>query len=126
VSTASALPEALWARVEQVTGRPVVNMWGMSEVGNPIFAGPDPTTRRPGAIGTPTGCEVLVVDEGGAPIPDGHEGELLLRGPTVTPGYLGDPFPRVTAAGQEWFPTGDLVVRSDDGSGVIRLVGRKK
>lgn len=126
VSTASALPEALWTRVERVTGRPLVNMWGMSEVGNPIFAGPEAATRRLGTIGTPSSCEVLIVSEAGAPLPDGQEGELLLRGPTVTPGYLGDPLPRVSAAGQEWFPTGDLAVRLSDGSGVLRLVGRKK
>jgi long-chain acyl-CoA synthetase len=51
--------------------------------------------------------------------------EVLVRGPTVMPGYFKDP--QATAAafnGDGWFYTGDLGALEPDGS--LRIVGRKK
>ena len=46
VSTASTLTPELWLRFEEVTGKPVANMYGMSAVGN--LCSRDPTRSRGG------------------------------------------------------------------------------
>jgi amino acid adenylation domain-containing protein len=53
------------------------------------------------------------------------EGELLISGPTVTPGYFGRPehTPFVIYEGDTWYATGDWV-KADD-SGTITFSGRK-
>lgn len=124
ISTAASLPDELWRRFEDVTGKPIVNMYGMSEVGNLIFAGPGEASRRIGAIGVAADCEIRIVDDDGRPVAPGDEGELWISGPSVTPGYLGQETPFSKLDGRAWFPTGDLVVREPDD--VLRLVGRKK
>jgi fatty-acyl-CoA synthase len=48
-------------------------------------------------------AEVQVADAGGAPVADEHLGRVLIRGPSITDGYLGDP-PRPRDA---WMDTGD-------------------
>ncbi|GMU82618.1 MAG: hypothetical protein AMXMBFR47_24890 [Planctomycetota bacterium] len=52
-------------------------------------------------------------------------GMLLVRGPNVFPGYLGNaPSPFVEHAGRQWYRTGDLV--SEDADGVLTFRGRLK
>jgi acyl-coenzyme A synthetase/AMP-(fatty) acid ligase/acyl carrier protein len=81
-------------------------------------------------IGRPIpGTHTLVVDSALAPVPVGVCGELLIGGPGVALGYLGQP--RLTAArflpdpelaGQRLYRTGDLVRRRADGA--MEFVGR--
>ncbi|MAF64642.1 MAG: D-alanine--poly(phosphoribitol) ligase [Planctomycetes bacterium] len=87
-----------------------------------------PERRDPYPIGVV--CEHLaarVVDESGAEVEVGGEGELCIRGPAVTRGYWG--LEELTAAslladddGGVWYRTGDLVVEEEDGN--YRFVGR--
>jgi amino acid adenylation domain-containing protein len=72
--------------------------------------------------------ETVVVDEAGDVVDAGGEGELLVRGPTVTAGYYGDPsrtaerlVTRDGVAG--WYRTGDLVVDEPDAG--FRFRGRR-
>ncbi|HEU5319767.1 MAG TPA: amino acid adenylation domain-containing protein, partial [Methylomirabilota bacterium] len=76
--------------------------------------------------------EVFAVDEGGQPVAPGHTGELYVRGPSVTPGYWGDPDktaravvvdPRAPARGERVYRTGDLVTPGDGGE--YLFVGRR-
>ena len=54
----------------------------------------------------------------------GGTGELLLRNPTVTPGYWGMPEETAAAIVDGWLHTGDLVTVNDDGT--YTFVARKK
>jgi crotonobetaine/carnitine-CoA ligase len=80
-------------------------------------------TRPYGALGVPRQHPTLghvndarVVDDAGTDVPTGGSGELLLRNPTLTPGYWGmrEETARVIVDG--WLHTGDLVTVNADGT----------
>jgi acyl-CoA synthetase (AMP-forming)/AMP-acid ligase II len=96
----------------------------MTEASHQIASNPLPPGRRlAGSVGIPTGTEIRVVDEAGAPVPGGTAGEVAIRGPGVTPGYLGNAEANEAAFVDGWFLTGDQGLVSD---GYLRLVGRIK
>lgn len=79
--------------------------------------------------------EGKVVDEAGREVDEGEEGELCIRGESVTPGYWNLPEQTARAyldldgscldlpANERWYETGDLVVEEADGN--YTYVGRK-
>lgn len=76
-------------------------------------------------VGRPRpGVEVWVVDDDGCAVPDGEVGELCLRSPTVMSGYWNDPEATTATLRDGWLRTGDLA--RVDGTGCVRLAGRKK
>lgn len=72
-----------------------------------------------GLGGPVRGMELRVVDELGGVLPPQRVGEIEIRGPAVTPGYLGAA--EVPASG--WLPTGDLGFRC---RGDLYVTGRRK
>ena len=72
---------------------PVYPTYGMTESASQIAtATPQQTRGRLGTVGRPLfGTDVTIVDEDGAPVDDGETGEIVVDGPTVTPGYLERP-----------------------------------
>ncbi|WP_051297537.1 acyl-CoA synthetase [Brevibacterium album] len=78
-----------------------------------------------GSVGRPLPhVEFRVVDAGGAQVPVGEVGELLVRGPSVSPGYWNRPDANAEAFRDGWFHTGDLA--RVDADGLYHLVDRKK
>ena len=63
--------------------------------------------RATSAGTTSTGCELRVVDEHGIDVPPGQVGEIVLRGPMVTPGYWMRPEETAQALRAGWLHTGD-------------------
>ena len=68
------------------------------------------------------GVDIVVTDEDGQALPDGHVGELLVRSPALSRGYFGDPpeNERFTTGG---YRTGDLGFRYRDEIYVLGRVG---
>lgn len=64
------------------------------------------------------------VDDDGYDVPKGVGGELIVRGPQVTDGYLNRPEDDALAFRDGWFHTGDIA-RLDD-EGYLHVLGRKK
>ena len=80
---------------------------------------------RPDTIGRPMpGYEWRVVDAAEKPVAAGEVGELLMRGPMVTPGYWNLPEASAEALRGGWLHTGDLMEVQPDG--VLRFVDRLK
>jgi crotonobetaine/carnitine-CoA ligase len=118
-------------RVDQFKARFGVKMrttFGGTEIGTPLYAGPDVTAERASTGKWVTaGYEIRVVDEHDYPVPDGQVGELTVR--TAEPwrmlsGYFGMPEKTAEAWRNGWFHTGDGVVR--DSSGRYHFVDRIK
>jgi carnitine-CoA ligase len=68
--------------------------------------------------------EVRVVDDEGRDLEPGETGELLLRNPTITPGYWQMPEETAAAVGDGWMHSGDLVTGNADGT--YTFLARKK
>ena len=69
---------------------PVYPTYGMTEAASQITtATPRQTRDRIGTVGRPLfGTDVTVVGDDGDPVDPGETGEIVVRGPTITPGYL--------------------------------------
>ncbi|MBI2532954.1 MAG: AMP-binding protein [Deltaproteobacteria bacterium] len=93
---------------------PLIGSYGSTECGGVTLCGLG--ENRPGSLGKPfPNVEVRIAGDG----------ELLVRGPTVTPGYFQDQAAtREVLDADGWFHTGDLGAIDPDGS--LRIVGRKK
>lgn len=103
-------------------GVPVREGYGMTEstATNAIFPDGGPADKV-GSIGVPLmHVEMAVLTTDGAPCPDGTVGELVMRGPVVTPGYWNNPEATAAAQIHGWFRTGDLGLRDADGYFYIR------
>ncbi|MBX3273955.1 MAG: feruloyl-CoA synthase [Sandaracinaceae bacterium] len=98
----AALPQSLWDRMEAVSARargapiPMVSAWGSTET-SPLVTSVHFPIARAGVIGLPApGCEVKLV-------PNAGKLEMRVRGPNVTPGYLGRPDLTAEAFDEEGF-----------------------
>lgn len=124
ISVAASLPPKIWAEFQEKTGKKVVNVYGLSETGNNLIAGPDDDSYQIGSIGKPVDCKAIIINDAGEKVSTDETGELLLQGPSITSGYLGEQLATRNINGEEWFATGDLAKR--DQNGVYWLAGRKK
>lgn len=123
-SCSSAMSPALMERLEDVYGVPLLEAYGMTEASHQMASNPmPPGPRRPGSVGVATGAEISVVDGGRAEVGAGTPGEVVVRGPGVTPGYLNNPEANAESFRDGWFRTGDRGVIE---SGYLYLQGRIK
>lgn len=78
-----------------------------------------------GSAGRPRpGIQVRIVGPGGAPLPPGEVGELVVRGPSVMTGYWNRPDATAETIVDGWLHTGDLGRMTADG--VVFLLDRSK
>lgn len=122
VSGSAALPVRVLEEWRAMTGRTLLERYGMTEIGMAL-SNPLRGERRPGFVGTPLpGVGVRLVDDQGTDVPPGAPGELLVRGAGVFREYWARP--DATAAAFRdggWFRTGDLAVVEGD---AFRILGR--
>jgi long-subunit acyl-CoA synthetase (AMP-forming) len=96
-------------------GIPLAELWGMSETTGYGACNP-PERIKIGTVGPPApGAEIRLADDG----------EVLMRGPMVTPGYRNQPEKTRDALDDEgWLHTGDVGEFDEDG--YLKIVDRKK
>ncbi|MDH6624985.1 fatty acid CoA ligase FadD22 [Streptomyces sp. LBL] len=122
VSAGEGMPTGLGMQVTELLGAPVLEQIGSTEAGH-AFCANSFEYNRPGTVGRPVpGFEVELRDGDGHPVPEGAEGELWVRGPTVTPGYLNRPEETDRALAGGWLATRDRACREPDGT--YRHLGR--
>jgi O-succinylbenzoic acid--CoA ligase len=97
-------------------GVPVAPTYGLTETASQVAtAAPAAAKGHPDSVGQPlVFAEVLVRNSDGQPVEPGETGELVVDGPTVTPGYLDDSR-TAEAFGEHGLHTGDIGYRDADG-----------
>jgi long-chain acyl-CoA synthetase len=122
------MPAAKMAEWERRSGAPLLELWGMTELGG---AGTSNCSYMPnvhGSIGFALpGAEarIAALEDPSVTMPDGEPGELMIRGPLVMLGYYGnEQATRATIEPDGWMHTGDVATRDDEGHYFI--VDRKK
>jgi O-succinylbenzoic acid--CoA ligase len=108
-------PEPLLRRCEAI-GVPVVQTYGLTEAASQVATlAPEDALPKLGSAGKPLfGTEVRIVDTTG-PCAAGAAGEIVVRGPTVSPGYLNRREESTRALRNGWLHTGDIGYLDDDG-----------
>jgi len=117
VSGGAALPVQVLADFEKAFGCTVLEGYGLSE-SSPAAAFNHPhRERKVGSIGTPIeGVQMRVVDLNGAEVPQGHTGEIQIRGHNVMKGYWNLPdATKATISPDGWLATGDVGRVDEDG-----------
>ncbi len=122
-SASAPLPDAVLEDFEERTGIPVIESYGMSEAAGQVTSNPL-HLRKHGSTGLPFTNALQVVDGHGTPRSANQIGEVVLRGPNLTAGYLDNPTANEESFKGGWFHTGDLGYLDQDG--YVFLVGRKK
>lgn len=124
------LPTPVFQRWRQLTpDAEWVNCWGQTEtcalgsstpgaeIGR-MLAAPDPIGEQHLTV------ELRIVDEQMKDVEPGKPGEIVVRGPCVTPGYFEDPSANEALFRGGWHHTGDIAYR--DEHGWLYFLDRKK
>lgn len=121
----ATVPPSLIERAD-AQGRTGWRSYGSSEIPVVTAGTPDDAlhTRSQTDGRTNMGAELMIVDDDGAPVPNGQSGEVLTRGPQMFIGYVDEVATRDALAPDGWFRTGDL--GRIDHAGYLTIVGRKK
>ncbi|MFW5956392.1 MAG: class I adenylate-forming enzyme family protein [Halorhabdus sp.] len=101
---------------------PVYPTYGMTETASQVAtATPEQAFENPGTVGQPLLFTQVAIIDDGQPAAPGETGEIVIEGPTVTPGYLDDTETEAVFD-ERGLHTGDLGYR--DGNGRLHVVGR--
>ena len=126
MSAGEAVGEELYRWTAEALAVKVNEMWGQTEFNYLVGNCSEIMPVRPGSMGKPyPGHTVDVIGEDGQPMPAGETGELAARSgdPVMFLGYWGNEDATREKFIGEWFCTGDVGVRDEDG--YLWFVGRK-
>jgi long-chain acyl-CoA synthetase len=121
-----AVQRAVNDRWQQVTGKSIVEGYGLSETAPVATANPAHSSEFTGTIGLPiSSTEIAILDDDGHALAVGAVGEIAIRGPQVMEGYWQRPeeTARVMTA-DGFFRSGDIGFM--DERGYVSIVDRKK
>ncbi len=128
-SSSASLPPQVMQALEATFDAPVIESYGMTEATHQMASSPlPPAPRKPGSVGIAAGPLVRIADQDGRFLDGNAEGEVVISGPNVTPGYEANPDANAKAFfeadGRRWFRTGDQGLL--DAEGYLRITGRLK
>jgi long-chain acyl-CoA synthetase len=119
-----AVQDAVARRWKEVTGKALLEGYGLSETSPVLCCNPLDGNHKSGTIGIPMpSTEVSIFDDNGNELPQGQTGEICARGPQVMSGYWNHDNKGVFYPGG-WFKTGDI--GNMDAEGFFRIIDRKK
>ena len=113
-------------RWKRVTGKPLIESYGLTETSPAAVGNPMTIDDYTGAIGVPLpSTDIAIRDADGRDLPLGEAGELCIKGPQVMAGYWNRPEETTQAMTEDGFlRTGDMA-RIDE-RGYVHLVDRIK
>jgi long-chain acyl-CoA synthetase len=126
ISAGAIMPATLNREFENRFGMPLLDGYGITETSTMVTLNWPTGGRTMGSCGLPLpGLAVRIVDPAsGRDVDPPQEGELIVRGPNVMPGYHNQPEETRTALRDGWYHTGDLA-KSDE-NGFLTITGRLK
>ena len=121
-----AVQRAVAERWKQVTGKPLIEAYGLTETSPAATINPLTLPEYNGSIGLPVpSTDVTLRDDEGREVALGQPGELCIKGPQVMAGYWHRPDETAKVIDKEgWLATGDIA--TIDEHGFVRIVDRKK
>jgi len=135
ITGAERLPERIASAFEEHFGIRPLEGYGTTECGPAVsvnmmnFRAPGfhQVAGKRGKIGRPLlGMKARIVDPenpwGGRTLPAGESGMLLLKGPNIMGGYLGQPEKTAEVLHDGWYCTGDIASLDEDG--FLQITGR--
>jgi acyl-CoA synthetase (AMP-forming)/AMP-acid ligase II len=124
-SCSAALVPAVFSQLEERFGAPVLEAYGMTEAAHQMASNPQPPAKRKaGTVGMGTGVQIMILDDHGNRMAQGHQGEVSIRGPNVMHGYRNNPEANAASFSSGYFRTGDQGCL--DADGYLTLTGRLK
>ena len=125
ISGTAPLPQALKERIVGYFGEgKLYERYGTTETSIATSLGPADQLRKQACVGLPyPATQVRVCDEAGNQLGPGDVGELWVVSPYMFSGYLNLPEATAAARRGDWFVTGDLARRDEEG--YLYLVDRK-
>ena len=119
-----ALQTSVAERWEEITGKPVLQGYGLTET-SPVLTFNPLGKVREGTIGVPLpSTDIKIVDANGKAVKQGEAGEIAAKGPQVMKGYWENAEETKKVMSRGYFLTGDIGTMDEDG--YIRIVDRKK
>jgi long-chain acyl-CoA synthetase len=125
-SGGAPLPPSIHDKFEQLTGRRIIEAYGLSEASSATHINPYPKGGPIGSIGLPlpdTDARIMDIETGLRECGIGEVGELVVKGPQIMRGYWNNPKLTEKTLRNGWLYTGDLA-RMDQ-EGYFYLVDRK-
>ncbi len=132
-SAGSPLPKHVYEQFQRRFSVPLRQLYGCTEAGAIAIAtdanigrGPAPMSMDAwDSVGHPLpGVDVAIVDDARKPLTTGMRGEIAIRSPSLTAGYIGRPAESVHAFDGGTFYTGDIGYVDDQGR--LYITGRKR
>ena len=126
VAGGMATQAAVAKQWKAVTGRPIIEGYGLSETSPIATINRPDLTEFSGTIGYPIpSTEIAIRDAEGNDMPMGEAGEICIRGPQVMAGYWNRPDETAKAMTPDgYFRSGDVGVMLPDGQ--VKVVDRMK
>ncbi len=126
VSGGMATQAAVAKHWKHVTGRPIIEGYGLSETSPVASINRPDIAEFTGTVGFPlSSTEIAIRDAEGHELPIGESGEICIRGPQVMVGYWNRPDETAKVMAEDgYFRSGDIGVMQPDGQ--VRIVDRMK
>lgn len=110
---------------KKTTGCFILEAYGLSETSPAATINPAHLSEYNGSIGLPIpGTDIIIADDEGNDLGIEKTGEILIKGPQVTPGYWNNDKETEQAFHNGWLKTGD--VGKVDENGFFYILSRKK
>lgn len=121
-----AVQKSVNDRWRAVTGKSIIEGYGLSETAPVATANPADANDFTGTIGLPLpSTDIAILDDAGNELPLGQAGEIAIRGPQVMEGYWEKPEETARVMTREgYFRSGDIGIM--DVRGYVSIVDRKK
>jgi len=125
VCGAAPMKVDVFERFEEKYNAKIIEGYGLSEATCATSINPIDGKRKIGSIGLPLpGVDMKIIDDSDNEVPQGGEGEIVIRGELVMKGYFKDDEATQDTLRDGWLYTGDIGYVDEDGYFFIR--GRKK